>query len=230
VPGALYLDGRIYPRPRGHAYVAVSRFRGVLGVFHYGRLRRSDWLPTKEHPDEQAQPSDLSPRDWDDDSFDSESERCDFGAHYRAYMGADGSSESEGGGDLGAHYRSSMGVMGASSSGSEGCSDGSGDREAAWDGADGRFGAGSGMEGSSSDSAAGDAEVPAGGLRCGELEPLCVLSSDEVPSADERPFEQELDEMPAADERVAVKQELEEMPAPDAVEPPPAQWPRLTVS
>ena len=44
--GALYLDGRMDPRPRGHAYVAVSRFRNALGVYHYGPLRLSDWLPT----------------------------------------------------------------------------------------------------------------------------------------------------------------------------------------
>ena len=109
--GALYLHGRIFPRPRGHAYVAVSRFKEALGVFHYGLLRRSDWLPTKEGSDEQVEPSDLSPRDWDGDSSDSESERCDLAAHFRAAMGMDESSDSEGGGRLAAHFRSSMGAM-----------------------------------------------------------------------------------------------------------------------
>ena len=63
--GAVFLNGRVYPRPRGHAYVAVSRFRRALGVFHYGPLRRSDWLPTAVCDDEQDRPGELSPRDWD---------------------------------------------------------------------------------------------------------------------------------------------------------------------
>ena len=81
--GALFLDGRVYPRPRGHAYVAVSRFRNALGVYHYGPLRRSDWLPTAEGPEEQVQPSELSPFDWAGESEDSESSGAGFGANYR---------------------------------------------------------------------------------------------------------------------------------------------------
>ena len=34
-----------FPPDRGYAYVAVSRFRTRVGVYHFGRYRRSDWLP-----------------------------------------------------------------------------------------------------------------------------------------------------------------------------------------
>ena len=81
--GALYLDGRIFPRPRGHGYVAVSRFRSSLGVYHYGPLRRSDWLPTEECVGEQVEPSELSPADWLSDES-SEEEFGGFGANYRS--------------------------------------------------------------------------------------------------------------------------------------------------
>ena len=152
--------------------MAVSRFRTALGVYHYGPLRRSDWLPTKENPDadEQVQPSELSPRDWEDSCSDSDSERWDVGAHFRGAMGAEDSSDSEGGADLGAHYRSSMGGMGGSSSGSEDCWDGSGDGTRGWGGGGGEFGAGAEMAGSDSESAGSGSDVPDGGFRCGELE------------------------------------------------------------
>jgi hypothetical protein len=95
--GALFLDGRIYPRPRGHAYVGVSRFRRALGVFHYGPLRRSDWLPTLECEEEQDRPGDLSPGDWDTSSDDSDDSRGGLGAHYRDSMcGMADGSDSEG--------------------------------------------------------------------------------------------------------------------------------------
>ena len=82
---------------RGHAYVAVSRFRRATGVFHYGRLRRSDWLPTVEQAGEQVEPSELSPWDWGDSSDDSDFEQGNFAANYRSGMGDmnGASSESE---------------------------------------------------------------------------------------------------------------------------------------
>jgi len=42
--GALYFD-HCYPPDRGYGYVGASRFRSLSGLFHYGRVRRSDWLP-----------------------------------------------------------------------------------------------------------------------------------------------------------------------------------------
>jgi hypothetical protein len=89
----------------------VSRFRRALGVFHYGPLRRSDWLPTDECQDEQVRPGDLSPCDWDSDTEDSDDEHCGLGAHYRDAMGGDESDSDEGPAGLGASYRSSMGAM-----------------------------------------------------------------------------------------------------------------------
>ena len=42
--GALYFD-HCYPLERGYAYVGASRFRTKEGLYHYGPIRRSDWLP-----------------------------------------------------------------------------------------------------------------------------------------------------------------------------------------
>ena len=91
---------------------------------------------------------------------------------------------------------------------------GSGDLGPAWSGADGEFGADAEMEGSLSDSAASGSDVPPGGLRCGDVEPVPVVSSDEAPSADEQ---------------VAVKEELVEESERAVVVPPPARRPRLRV-
>ena len=39
-----------YPADRGYGYVGASRFRSAGGLFHYGRLRRSDWRPVGGDP------------------------------------------------------------------------------------------------------------------------------------------------------------------------------------
>ena len=89
--GVVYFDGRVWPRPRGHAYVAVSRFRRALGVYH--------------------RPGEDSPADWDSESEESDDEFGGFGAHYRDAMGGDDSDGDEELGGFGAHYRESMGAM-----------------------------------------------------------------------------------------------------------------------
>lgn len=40
----LYFDG-FYPADRGQAYVGASKVRSAAGLFYFGRVRRSDWLP-----------------------------------------------------------------------------------------------------------------------------------------------------------------------------------------
>ena len=42
-----------FPPDRGYAHVAVSRFRTRAGVYHYGRQRRTDWLPVGEEAEEE---------------------------------------------------------------------------------------------------------------------------------------------------------------------------------
>ena len=42
--GCIFFD-HAYPPERGYGYVAISRFKTQASVFHYGRLRRTDWLP-----------------------------------------------------------------------------------------------------------------------------------------------------------------------------------------
>ena len=42
--GCLFFN-HCYPPERGYGYVAASRFRSKAGLFHFGRIRRTDWLP-----------------------------------------------------------------------------------------------------------------------------------------------------------------------------------------
>jgi len=50
--GCLWFD-HCYPPERGYGYVAVSRFRSHAGVFHYGPVRRTDWLPVGGEADDE---------------------------------------------------------------------------------------------------------------------------------------------------------------------------------
>ena len=42
--GALWFD-HSFPPERGYGYVGASRFRSRRGLYFYGRIRRSDWIP-----------------------------------------------------------------------------------------------------------------------------------------------------------------------------------------
>ena len=65
--GALWFD-HCYPPERGYAYVGASRFKSI-NFFHYGRIRRSDWLPVGGAPvgeHTQREDSSLSENDESD--------------------------------------------------------------------------------------------------------------------------------------------------------------------
>jgi hypothetical protein len=51
--GALYFD-HCYPPERGYGYVGASRFRSSGGLYFYGRIRRTDWLPVGAAKPEQV--------------------------------------------------------------------------------------------------------------------------------------------------------------------------------
>ena len=73
--GCLYFD-HCYPPDRGYGYVGVSRFRSAEGVFHYGKLRRTDWLPVGGDPAmEQVHRSVESMDSGSDDEHDRELDR-----------------------------------------------------------------------------------------------------------------------------------------------------------
>ena len=42
--GCVYFD-HCYPPERGYGYVAASRFRSKDKIYHFGKIRRTDWLP-----------------------------------------------------------------------------------------------------------------------------------------------------------------------------------------
>ena len=51
--GAIYFEQKRYPAARGYAYVACSRFKSRHGVYLYGKLRGSDFLPVGAEKEEE---------------------------------------------------------------------------------------------------------------------------------------------------------------------------------
>ena len=45
--GAIWFD-HCYPPDRGYGYVAASRFKTRAGVYLFGKVRRTDWLPVRD--------------------------------------------------------------------------------------------------------------------------------------------------------------------------------------
>ena len=72
----LYFDAAMAPDP-GYAYVGASRCRTAAGLYHFGRIRRSDWRPVGGCEDEQKFRSDYS----EDSSEDYEGEEDDRRSH-----------------------------------------------------------------------------------------------------------------------------------------------------
>ena len=68
VQGALYFD-HCYPAERGYGYVSASRFRNSDGLWLFGKLRRTDWLPVDfgQNKNDQEQRSALSASDDSDE-------------------------------------------------------------------------------------------------------------------------------------------------------------------
>ena len=75
--GALYFD-HSYPPERGYGYVGTSRFRCAQHIYHFGAIRRTDWLPIsliQDDPDEQTtrtaqseSDDEYCPRPWELDT------------------------------------------------------------------------------------------------------------------------------------------------------------------
>jgi hypothetical protein len=75
--GCVFFD-LAFPPDRGYAYVAVSRFRTRAGVYHFGRYRRSDWLPVGEAVEgEQTQRSYESMSSESDEEHDASEDESD---------------------------------------------------------------------------------------------------------------------------------------------------------
>ena len=94
--GCLYFD-HSYPPERGYGYVGASRFRSLDGLNHFGKLRRTDWLPVNGDPStEHTRRSE----DSEDGGYD------DQDAELEALHAVQASQESDGGGlmdDLDVH-------------------------------------------------------------------------------------------------------------------------------
>ena len=76
--GATYRHGAIWfdhdhPPDRGYGYVAASRFKAKDGMYLFGKVRRTDWLPVRETAAAMEHDQvDRSEESYDD--YDSESE------------------------------------------------------------------------------------------------------------------------------------------------------------
>ena len=69
--GCLYFD-HSYPADRGYGYVGASRFKCKGDLYLYGKLRRTDWLPTA------ITESDVTHRSIESQSDGSDDERTDY--------------------------------------------------------------------------------------------------------------------------------------------------------
>ena len=99
--GALFFD-HCYPPDRGYGYVAASRFKSRQHLYHYGPLRRTDWLAVGrgDDPNEQTTRSAESesddedePKPWELDSDSDVAGSSDFsstGSFEESSMPVDG--------------------------------------------------------------------------------------------------------------------------------------------
>ena len=50
--GCMYVDQRFHHAERGYGYVGLSRFKSRAGVYLWGKLRRTDFLPVGPEQEE----------------------------------------------------------------------------------------------------------------------------------------------------------------------------------
>ena len=83
--GALYFD-HCYPPDRGYGYVGASRFRTLGGLYLYGKIRRTDWVPVGlKRPDWEMRRSSasISSDSGHDSGYDSDSDSGAFSSASR---------------------------------------------------------------------------------------------------------------------------------------------------
>ena len=66
--GALYFD-HCYPPERGYGYVGASRFRNADRIYHFGCIRRTDWLPVSMKQDDADEQTMRSAQSDSDDEY-----------------------------------------------------------------------------------------------------------------------------------------------------------------
>jgi len=100
--GCLFFDHK-YPAERGYGYVGASRFKSKDGLFYFGRIRRSDWLPRQVSEGQQEHRSFDSESEDDEEreleaNYESSAEDSDDGELQRLCMGCGRESASDEGG------------------------------------------------------------------------------------------------------------------------------------
>ena len=71
--GCLYFNHK-YPPERGYGYVGASRFRTRAGLYLFGKVRRTDWLPVGKAIDSEQLERGNESKDEDYDSQDEDNE------------------------------------------------------------------------------------------------------------------------------------------------------------
>ena len=75
VHGCIYFD-HCYPPDPGYGYVAASRFKTKAGVYLYGKVRRTDWIPV--HAGEDSDAYQLRRSELSDDDYSSDDEAAGY--------------------------------------------------------------------------------------------------------------------------------------------------------
>ena len=77
--GCLWFD-HCYPPERGYGYVGASRFKSMSGIYLFGKIRCTDWLPVRpmaEHDMDATVRGEESMSDYDSADDDAEADRMD---------------------------------------------------------------------------------------------------------------------------------------------------------
>ena len=82
-----------YPAERGYGYVAVSRFKSKAGIYLFGKVRRTDWLPVRETAkameQDQVDRSEESMSDYDSEDEEAMVQPRDYRGDCEESIGSD---------------------------------------------------------------------------------------------------------------------------------------------
>ena len=78
--GSIWFD-RVHPPERGYGYVAASRFKSNAGIYLYGQVHRTDWLPVRHSKKamelDQVDRGEESMSDYDSEEEEAMARPCD---------------------------------------------------------------------------------------------------------------------------------------------------------
>ena len=90
--GCLFFD-HSYPPERGYGYVGASRFRTRDGLFLFGKIRRSDWLPVGSNSEHEQTRRGVDSESCSEDDFIAEQEEGNLESNGDSEGSDEGNSE-----------------------------------------------------------------------------------------------------------------------------------------